>query len=227
MQTCGEGGSQWKAGRLTLCYELARDFLSSIASMEATERLCKLNPRTHEALISPSAAARAHFISQLTACELRALRMPGRSSMPCSALKTCLCRVPCVRLLVGAGPADAQTRPAQAKKHARMPMDAAAKMLDEDTNMKNMSQNQRMDALGFVAGNIVFVLQHEMGHAQISERALAGARRPRRGRRRRLRHPVDAQHAERHVGARAGAGRDGLVSHGQARREEGEHADLL
>jgi hypothetical protein len=69
-------------------------------------------------------------------------------------------------------PADAQTRPAQAKKHARMPMDAAAQMLDEDTNMKNMSQNQRMDALGFVAGNIVFVLQHEMGHAQISERAL-------------------------------------------------------
>jgi hypothetical protein len=69
--------------------------------------------------------------------------------------------------------ADAQKRPAQTKQsHSRMPMDAAARMLDEDTNMKNMSQDQRMDALGFVAGNMVFVLQHEMGHAQISERAL-------------------------------------------------------
>ncbi len=94
--------------------------------------------------------------------------------MPQSALKTLL--MPCAlgfALLSGIEPAHAQTRPAPTKQsHAHMPMDAAARMLDEDSNMKNMSQNQRMDALGFVAGNIVFVLQHEMGHAQISERAL-------------------------------------------------------
>jgi hypothetical protein len=53
-----------------------------------------------------------------------------------------------------------------------MPMDKAARMLGADERMKGMSPHQRMSALEFVTGNMVFVLQHEMGHAQISERAL-------------------------------------------------------
>jgi hypothetical protein len=80
-------------------------------------------------------------------------------------------------LLAGAGPLLAQPGPknataANAKPAPVMPMDDAARMLDSDPALKNLSQNQRMDVLAFVAGNLVFVLQHEMGHAQVSERAL-------------------------------------------------------
>lgn len=73
-------------------------------------------------------------------------------------------------LLSSVGAVCAQT--AHPPSASRMPMDDAARMLDQDSRLKNMSQHQRMGVLEFVAGNIVFVLQHEMGHAQISERAL-------------------------------------------------------
>jgi hypothetical protein len=73
-------------------------------------------------------------------------------------------------LLASVGNVGAQT--AHSSSASRMPMDDAARMLDQDSRLKNMSQHQRMGVLEFVAGNIVFVLQHEMGHAQISERAL-------------------------------------------------------
>ncbi|MGE0749410.1 MAG: DUF4344 domain-containing metallopeptidase [Variibacter sp.] len=73
-------------------------------------------------------------------------------------------------LLSSVGTVDAQT--AHAPAVSPMPMDDAARMLGQDSRLKNMSQHQRMGVLEFVAGNIVFVLQHEMGHAQISERAL-------------------------------------------------------
>jgi hypothetical protein len=67
---------------------------------------------------------------------------------------------------------------AQGKMHAvppkahMMPMDKAVKAMDADAGMKKMPMNQRMSIAEFVAGNLVFVLQHEMGHAQISERKL-------------------------------------------------------
>jgi len=89
-----------------------------------------------------------------------------------------LCALPFV-LMTGAPPAKAQGQmhavPPQGEK---MPMDKAAKMMDADPGMKKMPMNQRMSVMEFVAGNLVFVLQHEMGHAQISERKLAvlGAR---------------------------------------------------
>lgn len=73
-------------------------------------------------------------------------------------------------LISSMGAVCAQT--AHPPSASRMPMDDAARMLDQDSRLKNMSQHQRMGVLEFVAGNIVFVLQHEMGHAQISERAL-------------------------------------------------------
>jgi Putative metallopeptidase len=89
-----------------------------------------------------------------------------------------LCALPFV-LMTGAPPAKAQGQmhavPPQGEK---MPMDKAVKMMDADPDMKKMPMNQRMSVMEFVAGNLVFVLQHEMGHAQISERKLAvlGAR---------------------------------------------------
>src|SRR5262245_32086314 len=89
------------------------------------------------------------------------------------AIRTWLiCAVP-FALLAGALPAKAQGQmhavPPQAEK---MPMEKAAKMMDEDEGMKKMPMTQRMSVAEFVAGNLVFVLQHEMGHAQISERKL-------------------------------------------------------
>ena len=74
-------------------------------------------------------------------------------------------------VLAGAGSVHAQPTGASSQKSG-MPMDRAAQMLDRDPNMKNMSQHQRMGVLEFVGGNLVYVLMHEMGHAQISERAL-------------------------------------------------------
>jgi hypothetical protein len=73
--------------------------------------------------------------------------------------------------LIAGAPLQAQMHatPPQAEK---MPMDKAAKTMDADPGMKKMPMNQRMSVLEFVAGNMVFVLQHEMGHAQISERKL-------------------------------------------------------
>ena len=83
-----------------------------------------------------------------------------------------LCVLPLV-LVASALPAKAQGQmhavPPQADK---MPMDKAAKMMGEDPGMKTMPMNQRMSVVEFIAGNLVFVLQHELGHAQISERKL-------------------------------------------------------
>ena len=94
--------------------------------------------------------------------------------MPCSVSKGLFVRCTVAFVLAASpGATYAQMRPVPSKQAtSRMPMDAAARMLDDDSNLKNLSQDQRMDALIFVGGNIVFVLQHEMGHAQISERAL-------------------------------------------------------
>jgi len=88
------------------------------------------------------------------------------------SLTRLLCALPLV-VVTGVAPAAAQGQmhavPPQGEK---MPMDKAAKVMDADPSMKKMPMDQRMTVLEFVAGNMVFVLQHEMGHAQISERRL-------------------------------------------------------
>ena len=45
LQTCGEGGSQWKAGRLTLCYELARDFAQLYSQYGGDGKISKFKPK--------------------------------------------------------------------------------------------------------------------------------------------------------------------------------------
>jgi hypothetical protein len=99
---------------------------------------------------------------------LRALSgIPG----PWTKNRLCLASALLLGVLSGAAPVRAQMQavPPQADK---MPMEKAAKTMDADPQMKKMPMNQRMSVLEFIAGNLVFVLQHEMGHAQISERKL-------------------------------------------------------
>jgi hypothetical protein len=89
-----------------------------------------------------------------------------------------LCALPFVLMTAPpAALAQGQMHAVPPKAHM-MPMDKAIKVMDADPGMKKMPMNQRMSVMEFVAGNLVFVLQHEMGHAQISERKLAvlGAR---------------------------------------------------
>lgn len=85
-----------------------------------------------------------------------------------------LLRLPCALffiLLSAAAPVNAQMHAVPPQAH-KMPMDKAVKTMDSDPRMKKMPMNQRISIMEFVAGNLVFVLQHEMGHAQISERKL-------------------------------------------------------
>ena len=44
-----------------------------------------------------------------------------------------------------------------------------ARALKDDPNLKNLSEQQRIDRVEFVAGNTLFILLHEMGHVFISE----------------------------------------------------------
>lgn len=74
-------------------------------------------------------------------------------------------------LLLCSGPLHAQnvrTPP----RSSPMSMDKGAQMMKADPDMKKMSHGQRVSAVEFVVGNMVYVLQHEMGHAQIAERNL-------------------------------------------------------
>jgi Putative metallopeptidase len=82
-----------------------------------------------------------------------------------------LARVLPLMLISGAASAQTQTAAAPAEK-PHMQMGAAMQTLSSDPGMKGMSRPQLTGVLEFVAGNMVFVLQHEMGHAQISERNL-------------------------------------------------------
>lgn len=74
-------------------------------------------------------------------------------------------------LLLCSGPLHAQSArtPPQA---APMSMDKGAQVMTADPAMKKMTQGQRVSVVEFVVGNMVYVLQHEMGHAQIAERNL-------------------------------------------------------
>jgi len=51
----------------------------------------------------------------------------------------------------------------------RARLDEAAHVIENDPRLKDLSQQQRKDLVEFVAGNMLFVLTHELAHALISE----------------------------------------------------------
>jgi hypothetical protein len=51
----------------------------------------------------------------------------------------------------------------------RARLDEAAHAIEKDARLKDLSQQQRKDLVEFVAGNMLFVLTHELGHALIAE----------------------------------------------------------
>ena len=74
----------------------------------------------------------------------------------------------CVALLAAA-PAAAQTT---APQPAMSGMEEAARDMSGHTRLKNATHQKTMDTVAFVAGNMLFVLLHETGHALVSEMGL-------------------------------------------------------
>jgi hypothetical protein len=81
-------------------------------------------------------------------------------------------------LLSGAYPAMAQPPPPETahrerseagSEQFRARLDEAARALENNPRLKSLSQRQRNDLAAFVAGNMLFVLVHELAHALISE----------------------------------------------------------
>jgi hypothetical protein len=70
--------------------------------------------------------------------------------------------------LVGALPLQAQ-RAAPEPKGMRARMDNAITEMGHDTRMRKMSQQEQRDLVDFVAGNMLFVGFHEIGHALVGE----------------------------------------------------------
>jgi hypothetical protein len=82
-----------------------------------------------------------------------------------------LVRALLVILLVGSEPVLAQTsQSGSGQFQARI--DEAARALQTLPRLKHFSQRQVQEAAEFVAGNMLFVLLHEMGHAVITEMQL-------------------------------------------------------
>jgi hypothetical protein len=95
------------------------------------------------------------------------------SSVAIMARATRRLALPYAFLALMSGAAFAQTQTAAvAPEKPHMQMGKALDMLMSDPDMKVMTRPQLTGVLEFVAGNMVFVLQHEMGHAQIAERNL-------------------------------------------------------
>jgi Putative metallopeptidase/Helix-turn-helix domain len=71
-------------------------------------------------------------------------------------------------LLFGGSPVLAQTAPATPQQpQARM--DEAARGMGADPRMRDAPAQKRLETVEFVAGNMFFVLLHEMGHTHITE----------------------------------------------------------
>jgi hypothetical protein len=70
--------------------------------------------------------------------------------------------------LVSAAPLHAQ-KTAPEPKRMRAGMESAITEMGHDARMKKMSQQEQRDLVEFVAGNMLFVGFHEMGHALVSE----------------------------------------------------------
>jgi hypothetical protein len=95
-----------------------------------------------------------------------------------------VCSCAAVFLLSGAGSAGAQTgqpNAAQADPSAQNQgrlaqfqagVDKAARLLENDPRLKDLTHQQRVDLVEFVTGNMLFALLHEMGHAHIQEMGL-------------------------------------------------------
>lgn len=91
----------------------------------------------------------------------------------------CVCALGCM-LLSGAYPAMAQPAQPAAADQAKERLTAgseqfqarlaeAAHAMENDPRFADLSQQQRKDLAAFVAGNMLFVLTHELGHALIAE----------------------------------------------------------
>src|SRR5271170_1043317 len=90
----------------------------------------------------------------------------------------CVCGLASI-LLSGAGSAVAQPAPPEPSQAAkaqseqiRTKVDEAARQVDNNPRLKGLSQQQRKDLVEFVAGNMLFVTLHELGHAHIQEMGL-------------------------------------------------------
>jgi len=75
--------------------------------------------------------------------------------------------MPLLVLLMGAVPLFAQVPPESQRARARM--ENAVREMGGDTRMKKMSGQQQSDLVEFVAGNMLFVGFHEMGHALVNQ----------------------------------------------------------
>ena len=76
--------------------------------------------------------------------------------------------MPLLVLLIGAVPLYAQNAPPE-QQRVRARMENAIREMGGDARMKKMSEQQQQDLIEFVAGNMLFVGFHEMGHALVSQ----------------------------------------------------------
>ena len=96
-------------------------------------------------------------------------------------MRPMLTRIFCLCALAGmllSGPCPAMAQPAQpgagdqaaaGSEQFRARLDEAAHAMENNPRLKDLSQQQRKDLAGFVAGNMLFVLTHELAHALIGE----------------------------------------------------------
>jgi hypothetical protein len=76
--------------------------------------------------------------------------------------------MPLLVLLIGAAPLHAQNAPPE-QQRVRARMENAIHEMGGDARMKKMSEQQQQDLVEFVAGNMLFVGFHEMGHALVGQ----------------------------------------------------------
>jgi len=73
--------------------------------------------------------------------------------------------------MLAAAPATAQTRALQTQQ-PNPGMEEAAKDMSGHARLKNAAHQKIMDTVSFIAGNMLFVLLHETGHALVTEMGL-------------------------------------------------------
>jgi hypothetical protein len=74
-------------------------------------------------------------------------------------------------LFVGADRAGAETKEDKTRAFQQR-LDRAARMLERHPQLRDVPQERRRQIVEFVAGNMLFALLHEMGHAHIAEMGL-------------------------------------------------------
>jgi hypothetical protein len=79
--------------------------------------------------------------------------------------------LPLLIVLAGAAPLHAQKAPPK-QAPVSVGMEQAMRDMGDDARMKKMSGPQQLDLVEFVAGNMLFVGFHEMGHALVSQLGL-------------------------------------------------------